>query len=152
MVLKKTHNQSIKMLNFNTFSRNKYFVCCFVAGLLSATAFAQNTASEDKIYEMFDTCKPPGYPGGEGALLKFFAENLQYPASARDSSIQGKVVIGFVVDKAGGLDDFKIIIDIGGGCGEEAVRVARRMPKWNVGEANGHPIKVRYVMPVRFRL
>jgi protein TonB len=107
---------------------------------------------EDKTYEMFDIQKPPSFPGGERELLKFLSENIKYPPLARENNIQGTVALTFVVGKNGQVTDVQIVKDIGGGCGKEAVRVVQSMPKWNPGEANGNPVKVRFTLPVRFRL
>lgn len=107
---------------------------------------------EEKTYEMFDIQKPPSFPGGEGELLKYLAENIKYPPLARENNIQGVVALTFVVGKDGKVREVKIVKDIGGGCGKEAVRVVESMPKWIPGEANGNPVKVRFTLPVRFRL
>lgn len=107
---------------------------------------------EEKTYELFDIQKPPTFPGGEKELLKFLGENIKYPALARENNIQGNVALTFVVDKDGSVKDVQIVKDIGGGCGKEAVRVVQSMPKWIPGEANGNSVKVRYTLPVKFRL
>ncbi len=107
---------------------------------------------EDKIYDNFTVQKPPTFPGGEKELLKFLAENIQYPALARENNIQGNVALTFVVNKDGQVSDITVLRDIGGGCGKEALRVMNSMPRWSPGEANGHPVKVRFTLPVRFRL
>jgi protein TonB len=107
---------------------------------------------EEKTFEMFDIQKPPSFPGGEAELLKYLAENIKYPPLARENNIQGQVVLSFVVGKRGEITDVTIIKDIGGGCGKEAVRVVESMPRWIPGEANGNPVKVRFVLPVRFKL
>ena len=107
---------------------------------------------EEKTYEMFDIQKPPSFPGGEGELLKYLAENIKYPPLARENNIQGVVALTFVVGKDGKVREVKIVKDIGGGCGKEAVRVVETMPKWLPGEANGNPVKVRFTLPVRFKL
>lgn len=107
---------------------------------------------EDKTYEMFDIQKSPSFPGGEAELLKYLNQNIKYPQLARDNNIQGSVALTFVVNKDGSVSDVKILKDIGGGCGKEAVRVVNSMPRWIPGEANGHPVKVRFTLPVRFRL
>ena len=107
---------------------------------------------EDKTYEMFDIQKPPSFPGGDKELLKFLSENIKYPPLARENNIQGTVALTFVVGKNGQVTDVQIVKDIGGGCGKEAVRVVQSMPKWNPGEANGNAVKVRFTLPVRFRL
>jgi len=96
--------------------------------------------------------KPPSFPGGEAELLKYLSANIKYPALARESSIQGRAIVSFVVNKRGEIDDVKLVRDIGGGCGKEAVRVVSSMPKWIPGEQNGHAVKVRYTLPVMFKL
>ncbi|MBK9335210.1 MAG: TonB family protein [Lewinellaceae bacterium] len=107
---------------------------------------------EEKTYEMFDIQKPPSFPGGETELLRYLAENIKYPPLARENNIQGSVVLSFVIGKKGEVTDVSIIKDIGGGCGKEAVRVVQAMPKWSPGEAAGNPVKVRFTLPVRFKL
>jgi TonB family protein len=123
--------------------------------LFANSLFAQKDslpAGGEKTYELFDITKPPAYPGGEQAMLRFLAENIKYPALARENNIQGTVALTFVVDKDGSITDVQIVKDIGGGCGKESVRVVKAMPKWTPGEANGKPVKVRYTLPLRFRL
>jgi periplasmic protein TonB len=107
---------------------------------------------EDKTYEMFDIQKPPSFPGGEAELLKYLAQNIKYPPLARENNIQGVVALTFVVNRDGRVSDVNILKDIGGGCGKEAIRVVQEMPKWIPGEANGHAVKVRFTLPVRFKL
>ncbi len=107
---------------------------------------------EEKTYELFDIQKPPSFPGGDGELMKFLAKNIEYPTLAKENNIQGVVALTFVVGKDGSVSDVQVVKDIGGGCGKEAVRVVKSMPKWVAGEANGNPVKVRFTLPVRFRL
>ena len=107
---------------------------------------------KEEIYDNFSVQKPPTFPGGEKELLKFLAENIKYPSLARENNIQGNVALTFVVDKNGQVSDITVLRDIGGGCGKEALRVMNAMPKWSPGEANGHAVKVRFTLPVRFRL
>ena len=107
---------------------------------------------EDKTFEMFDIQKPPSFPGGEKELLKFLQKNIEYPSLAKENNIQGTVPLTFVVNKDGSVSDVQIMRDIGGGCGKEAVRVVKSMPKWVPGEANGHAVKVRFTLPVKFKL
>lgn len=108
--------------------------------------------AEEETFELFGVQKPPSFPGGENELMLFLAKNIKYPALANENRIQGAVHLSFVVNKDGTVSDVSIVRDIGGGCGKEAVRVVSNMPKWSPGEANGHPVKVRYRLPVRFKL
>lgn len=105
---------------------------------------------EDVVHDYVE--KPPAFPGGEAELLKFLNQNIKYPPLAKESNIQGRVILSFVVNKKGNIEDVRVVKDIGGGCGKEAMRVVESMPSWNPGEQNGHPVKVRYTLPVLFRL
>lgn len=96
--------------------------------------------------------KAPAFPGGDQELLKYLAENIKYPPMARENNIQGTVVLSFLIGKDGKVSDVSVLNEIGGGCGKEALRVVKAMPPWIPGEANGHAVKVRYSLPVRFRL
>lgn len=106
----------------------------------------------DTIMDLITVEKMPSFPGGDGELMRFIRENLEYPAIARETNITGTVALTFVVGKDGIISDVKILKEIGGGCGKEAVRVIKMMPRWTPGEANGHPVKVRFTLPVKFRL
>lgn len=108
--------------------------------------------AEDKVYEFMDVNKMPGFPGGEKELFAFLANNIKYPVMARESGIQGMVALSFVVDKNGNITDVTALKEVGGGCTKEAIRVVQMMPRWNPGEANGNPVKVRFVLPIRFKL
>lgn len=86
------------------------------------------------------------------AVLRYFAENIRYPDFARTNNIEGLVVVTFVIEKDGSITDAKVIRDIGGNCGKEALRVANNMPKWTPGLQRGRPVRVQMNMPVRFQL
>ena len=89
----------------------------------------------------------------ERKMLLNIYKNIRYPAQARQETIQGTVVIRFVVDELGFLQDGKIVRDIGGGCGEEALKVVNLMPQpWEPGTQRGIPVKVYYNLPVKFSL
>lgn len=107
---------------------------------------------EEPTYQVFDLHKPPSFPGGERELLRYLSENIKYPPLARESNIQGSVVLQFVIGKDGSVTQVEVMKDPGGMLGKEAMRVVQNMPRWTPGEANGHPVKVRFTLPVRFRL
>lgn len=94
----------------------------------------------------------PGFPGGEVAMKRYLAENIQYPQMARESGIQGRVFVTFVVEKDGNVTDVKVLRGIGGGCDEEAIRVIKNMPKWQAGKQRGKPVRVQFNMPIMFKL
>ncbi len=85
-------------------------------------------------------------------LLEFVYSNIKYPVLARENGVQGLVVVNFVVEKDGSITDIQIVRDIGAGCGQEAVRIVKMMPKWNPGKQRGRPVRVRFTLPIRFKL
>ena len=92
------------------------------------------------------------FPGGEEALYAYLNKNLQYPELARESNITGTVVIKFVVEKDGSITKASILREIGGGCGKEALRVVKNMPKWKPGKKEGHAVRSEFTLPVTFEL
>ena len=86
------------------------------------------------------------------AVLTYFARNIKYPSIARENGIEGLVVIQFVVDKKGNLVDLEVVRDIGGGCGAEALRIAKLMPDWQPGLQRGREVMVKMTLPVMFDL
>lgn len=109
-------------------------------------------AAPEKTFELFDLEKPPVFQGGEAELYKFLGENIAYPDSAKIYGVRGTVIATFVINTNGSISDIVILRDIGRDCGEEVRRVLSLMPAWVPGEANGHKVKVRYTLPVRFKL
>lgn len=94
----------------------------------------------------------PEFPGGMKALAEYVRQNLRYPAAAKEDGIEGKVIISFVVNAQGVIEDAKVTRGIGGGCDKEALRVINAMPKWKPGKQNGHNVKVYYSLPIGFKL
>ena len=94
----------------------------------------------------------PEFPGGPAKLLEYVQKNLKYPMMARESDIQGRVFVGFVVEKDGSISNVKVLRGIGGGCDEEAVRVVQSLPKFKPGKQRGNPVRVAYTLPIVFKL
>jgi protein TonB len=94
----------------------------------------------------------PSFPGGDKARIRFLNENIAYPTMARESGIQGRVYVTFVVERNGLVTDVKILRGIGGGCDEEAIRVVKAMPKWIPGKQRGKPVRVQFTLPIKFTL
>ncbi|MDX5321106.1 MAG: energy transducer TonB [Bacteroidota bacterium] len=96
---------------------------------------------------------PPQFPGGEAAMLKYIADNLEYPPLARENNISGRVVVQFVVDENGKITQAKIIgKPLGWGCDEAALKVVNSMPRWKPGKQRNKAVRVRFVLPIRFVL
>ena len=94
----------------------------------------------------------PEFPGGMNRLAEYLATNIRYPQLARESGIQGRVFINFVVEADGSVTNVRVIRSLGGGCDEEAMRVVRNMPRWTPGRQRGRAVRVSYNLPVNFRL
>jgi len=106
----------------------------------------------NKVLRNGEAEKMPQFPGGESALFQFLETNLKYPAIASENGIEGQVVVSFIVEKDGRLSNAKILRDIGGGCGQAALRLISQMPKWTPGAHQGQPVRVQYTLPVKFKL
>jgi len=107
---------------------------------------------DDEPREFFSLEVRPQYPGGDKAMYEFLGKNMRYPDRAKDANISGKVFISFIIDEFGAISQVSVLRGIGGGCDEEAARVIRKMPNWTPGKQGGHPVKVRYRIPIEFVL
>ena len=95
----------------------------------------------------------PEFPGGQQALFKYLAENVKYPVIAQENGIQGRVICQFVVNKDGSIVDVVAVRSSGEpSLDKEAIRVIKSMPKWKPGKQRGKPVRVKYTLPVNFRL
>ncbi|MCG8310822.1 MAG: energy transducer TonB [Cytophagales bacterium] len=94
----------------------------------------------------------PKPKNGMKVFYEYVNENLKYPLEAKNSGIQGKVFVEFVVDHAGKLTDVKAIKGIGGGCDEEAVRVVKEAPDWSPGKVMDLSVNVRMILPISYKL
>jgi len=95
----------------------------------------------------------PEFPGGQQALFKYLSENVKYPVIAQENGIQGRVICQFVVNKDGSIVDVEVVRSGGDpSLDKEAVRVIKTMPKWKPGKQRGKPVRVKYTVPVNFKL
>jgi TonB family protein len=122
------------------------------AELAPEAAPATTETTDTKLYDPGSVEVDPEFPGGAKAFGKFLVSNVRYPQAARESNIQGKVYISFVVEKNGELTDLKVIKGIGAGCDEEALRVLKSSPLWKPGMTQGKPVRTSYTFPVIFQL
>ena len=105
---------------------------------------------EQEIFQIVE--EMPSFPGGEAKLMEYVAKNIKYPQIARETGIQGRVFVGFVVEPDGSISNVKLLRGIGGGCDEEAMRVIKSLPKWKPGKQRGKAVRVSYQIPVFFKL
>ena len=104
----------------------------------------------ETIYDMVEVM--PEFPGGNAALLQWIKNNMRYPEAAMDQGIQGRVIVGFVVEKDGSLTNIKILRSIDESLSKEAIRLVQAMPKWKPGYKDGKPVRCRFNLPIMFQI
>lgn len=110
----------------------------------------EEVVEEEEIFIFVE--EMPQYKEGEAAMYSFIRDNVKYPQLARENNIEGKVYVQFVVEKDGSVTNVKVMRDIGGGCGQEAMRVVKSMPKWKPGKQRGKPVRAQFTLPISFTL
>ena len=118
----------------------------------TAVKFDSKVAARDSGTEtVMDKCEVmPEFPGGENSMMKFIAENAEYPKEAAEKGIKGKVLVEFVVERDGSINEVKIKKSADPILDKEAMRIAKAMPKWKPGTIDGKAVRVKYVMPLTF--
>ncbi len=94
----------------------------------------------------------PEFPGGNAAMMKFLSDNIKYPVIAQENGIQGRVICNFVVERDGSITDVQVVRGVDPSLDREAVRVIQSMPRWTPGKQRGQAVRVRFTLPVVFRL
>ena len=103
--------------------------------------------------KVFDVVEEmPSFPGGNVALMSYLNGNTKYPVVAQENGVQGKVIISFVVERDGSISDVKVARSVDPSLDREAQRVVKSMPRWTPGKQNGQTVRVKYTVPVVFRL
>ncbi|WP_304264656.1 M56 family metallopeptidase [Phocaeicola plebeius] len=110
---------------------------------------ADSTAKED-VFMVAE--QMPEYPGGMKEMLKFLQENVKYPENAMKNNVQGRVIVQFVVEKDGTPTEFKVLRSVDPDLDAEALRVMKAMPKWKPGMQKGQVVRVKFTVPVSFKL
>ena len=105
---------------------------------------------ETKIFEVVE--QMPQFPGGDAALMQYLSSHIKYPVVAEENGIQGRVVCTFVVERNGSITDVRVVKSVDPSLDKEAVRVIKGMPSWIPGKQNGSAVRVKYTVPVTFRL
>ena len=118
--------------------------------VVKTTKATKKTSANDKVYEVCE--QMPTFPGGDAAMMKYLSENVKYPALAIKAQEQGRVVVSFTVEKDGAISDVKVARSVTPSLDTEAVRVVKAMPKWTPGKQDGQLVRVRYNVPVSFKL
>lgn len=106
--------------------------------------------NRNRVYDVVE--QMPSFPGGISGLSTYLNQNTRYPAVAQENCVQGRVVVSFVVGKDGHISDVTVLRSVDPSLDKEAIRVVRNMPRWTPGKQGGEPVRVRYNVPVSFRL
>ena len=115
-----------------------------------ATEPVKPKEEENKVFDVVE--QMPSYPGGNGALMQYLSSHIKYPVIAEENGIQGRVICTFVVERDGSITDVRIAKSVDPSLDKEAMRVVSSMPKWIPGKQNGSAVRVKYTLPVTFRL
>lgn len=117
---------------------------------LSASSATTNRQNNETVFDQVD--QMPSFPGGASGLNSWLSENIHYPAVAKENKVQGRVIVTFVVERDGSISNAKLAKSVDPALDREAVRVVSAMPNWNPGRKNGEPVRVKYTVPITFRL
>ena len=110
----------------------------------------EEVEEEEEVFMVIE--EDPEFPGGTDSLIAFIQRNLHYPDEAKLNKIEGKVFVTFTIEADGSVSNIKVLRDIGGGCGAEAVRVVKMMPKWKPGRQRGKAVRTQFNLPILFVL
>lgn len=110
----------------------------------------EEEVEEQQIFQVVE--EMPEYPGGMAECMKFLAKNIKYPTIAQENGVQGRVIVQFVVNKDGTIVDPVVVRSVDPYLDKEALRVIKAMPKWKPGKQRGKAVRVKYTVPVTFRL
>lgn len=118
--------------------------------LKAKEVIAQEKPVEEKVFDVVE--QMPQFPGGDAALFEYLSTHIKYPTIAEENGVQGRVIVTFVVERDGSISDVKVVKSVDPSLDKEASRVVAGMPKWIPGKQNGSAVRVKYTVPVTFRL
>ena len=121
-----------------------------VLKIKEAVAQPEPKPEVEKVFDVVE--QMPSFPGGPSALMEWLSNNVKYPVVAQENGVQGRVVVSFVVERDGSITDVKVVRGVDPSLDREASRVVRAMPRWIPGKQNGSAVRVKYNVPVAFRL
>lgn len=121
-----------------------------VLKIKEAVAQPEPKPEVEKVFDVVE--QMPSFPGGPSALMEWLSNNVKYPVVAQENGVQGRVVVSFVVERDGSITDVKVVRGVDPSLDKEASRVVKAMPRWIPGKQNGSAVRVKYTVPVAFRL
>ena len=121
--------------------------CCLIS------AHAQKTVVSQTNQKVFDTVEQmPEYPGGMQAMIEFLQTNMKYPEDAEKQKVEGRVMVQFVVETDGSVSGVHVAKQVFPSLDAEAIRVVKAMPNWTPGKEKGRVVRVKYLLPIVFRM
>ena len=121
--------------------------------LKAKEVIAQPEPPKEEETKLFDVVEVmPSFPGGQAALFEWLSKNIKYPVVAEENGVQGRVIVTFVVERNGSITDVQVVKSVDPSLDKEAVRVVKAMPHWIPGKQNGSAVRVKFTVPVTFRL
>lgn len=115
------------------------------------TYTTEEEEDDDAVFVVVE--KMPEFPGGTQAMFRFISDNLKYPVIAQENGIQGRVICEFVINKDGSIADLKVVRSAGDpSLDKEAIRLVKLMPKWKPGKQRDKVVRVKYTVPINFKL
>ena len=121
--------------------------------LKAKEVIAQPEPPKEEETKVFDVVEEmPQFPGGPSALFEYLSKNIKYPVIAEENGVQGRVIVTFVVERDGSITDVKVVKSVDPSLDKEATRVVKSMPHWIPGKQNGSAVRVKYTVPVTFKL
>lgn len=119
-------------------------------GRIAPKEMEREEPAEDVVFVVAE--KMPSFPGGDAALVQYLGKNIKYPTISAEIGTQGRVIVQFVVDKDGTITNPVVVKSVDAYLDKEALRVINAMPKWTPGKQRNQPVRVKYTLPVMFRL
>ena len=121
--------------------------------LKAKEVIAQPEPPKEEETKVFDVVEEmPSFPGGQAELMSYLSKNIKYPVVAEENGVQGRVILTFVVERNGSITDIKVVKSVDPSLDKEAIRVVKGMPNWIPGKQNGSSVRVKFTLPVIFRL
>lgn len=131
----KTNTETVKETGGNTHNDN---------------SVVEKTENDKKVYDVVEVM--PSFPGGHFALVNWISTNMKYPVVAEENGVQGRVTLTFIIERDGSIGDVRVVNSVDPSLDKEAIRLIKTMPRWNPGTQNGKPVRVKFTMPLTFRL
>ncbi len=138
------NKEDVKTTEFDSEDKNKKI------NIQAPIAAPIEDPEENRIHVVVE--RMPEFPGGEAAMQQFIARSIRYPVIAQENGIQGRVVVQFVVNTDGKIVDVEVVRGVEESLDREAIRVVKTMPPWTPGRQGGKAVRVKYTLPIRFRL